>query len=383
MKRISQNARRCENYGHNNEAEGYTGLVDLGDLLDNNKDDLKGTEEVQKALNDAILYEKHGDYRSRASGLSVYYPLSPNEYDAEIYKSFSDNTAYAEYISIVGNSYDSQEWEDAWMNTVKTEVKPGVYDSYFDSGIGEGGYAYNDDEEVITSLQNLQPALPSGISIEYEASVSEDGYFQVQIVNGIEAVTLVTFNLYMKGDGNTLLQFGSDDDIVFDEETNTFRDNFRGVWLSVAGYPVYCELVDEAEKYNMYSVPILLNDEEKYLRVALNFDTSTYTLAGVYGGIDSQVGVPARSVESLNPGDKVSFVSNSYDFSQTDENGQPETTSVILYEITWNGDEAIEEAPLPNGDYTYSFAIRDVFGKVTYTEYVVFHLEDGDISMVD
>ncbi|MBR2686086.1 MAG: hypothetical protein IKE59_08605, partial [Erysipelotrichaceae bacterium] len=75
MNRITRGARKAENFGSNNDYEGYSNMVDLGSLLDNTREELHQADKVKKALKDAVVYEKHGEYRTNANGLSVMYPL--------------------------------------------------------------------------------------------------------------------------------------------------------------------------------------------------------------------------------------------------------------------------------------------------------------------
>jgi hypothetical protein len=64
-----------------------------------------------------------------------------------------------------------------------------------------------------------------------------------------------------------------DNDLDADWETGVLKDNFRGVWGSIGGKLVYIELSDEADEYQTYAVPVLLNGEEYTLSVSYVFAT--------------------------------------------------------------------------------------------------------------
>ena len=379
MQEVSFGARRSQTYGYNSEAEGYMCLVDLGDLTERTSGNIKNAKEVQDALKKAVVYQKYGKYRSRASGMSVYYPLVPNNEDVGKYRTYSDNDAYIEYLSIMGNAYDSEEWETVWKNSANKEVKQGAYDKYFDSGIGDGGYSFEQDPETLKTLQNLKPVTPDDHMLEYEQYVDENGYFSLHILSGLETISTVRFELYGDNESGTTTFYGTDDDISFDMDSTTIRDNFRGAWLSIEGFPVYSELIDQGDTYNMYSVPVYVNDKYCFLRIALDLDSGEYSIAGLYGSGETSDSMVLREKTELVPGDIVEIVHYEYDFNDPDSDRQ-----IMGYgSFEWTGDEKIAEAPLPDGDYYYQFAIRDVFGTFTYSGFATMTLMDGEIVSVN
>ena len=59
----------AENYGGNTKDTGYTNMVDLRDLAENNRDILTDTcEDVIAALEDCVVYKVNGSYRQQAGG---------------------------------------------------------------------------------------------------------------------------------------------------------------------------------------------------------------------------------------------------------------------------------------------------------------------------
>lgn len=67
--------RKAKNYGGNNKSEGYTNMVDLGELFKSACGDSEA-QAVMDALNDAVVYNVYGDDEYGSNGLSTYYPLS-------------------------------------------------------------------------------------------------------------------------------------------------------------------------------------------------------------------------------------------------------------------------------------------------------------------
>ena len=66
-------AAQSENYGGNTKEQGYTNMVDLGHMARQSAGMLSSSQSVLDALNDCVLYQVGGQYRTEATGLSCYY----------------------------------------------------------------------------------------------------------------------------------------------------------------------------------------------------------------------------------------------------------------------------------------------------------------------
>lgn len=83
---LTQAIVRAENYGGNNDSEGYTNMVDLGDLVLCAEGVLSDTgEEVLDALFEAVPYQVAGEGRQRSNGLSIYVPLAVSAGELDLY----------------------------------------------------------------------------------------------------------------------------------------------------------------------------------------------------------------------------------------------------------------------------------------------------------
>ena len=96
---FARSAQRAENYGGNNNTDGYTNMVDLGDLVRKAKNILPETAtQVLEALDDAIVYKINGQYRQNASGLSVYYSYNGDEQELDSYSEVAADPVYPNFI---------------------------------------------------------------------------------------------------------------------------------------------------------------------------------------------------------------------------------------------------------------------------------------------
>ncbi|MDD3225764.1 MAG: clostripain-related cysteine peptidase [Clostridium sp.] len=337
---FSRAAVKAENYGGNTDSEGYTNMVDLGDLVKETESVLDETSATMlNSLKDTVLYEVKGESRKNANGLSVFYPLNADNNEYNKYAEIATSKNYLAFL----NSLSPNWTAPADVETEKPEnsVKP------------------NDH------------------SINFTTNISADGNYSLKVNSGLDAIQSVKFNLfYMDTDYNEYMFMGVDNDINSDYEKGEFYDNFRGVWTTINGY--YCELnlVDEEEDYNLYSIPILLNGKEMNLRVAYVFDndeTGHFEIYGAWEGIDSESGMSAKDIVKIKDGDKITLLFDSYN-ADNDESNIYETDT-----FTVSGPLVIEESELFDGDYMYSYEVTDIFGNVKDSDSVIMTCENGEI----
>ncbi len=102
---LTQAIVRAENYGGNNDSEGYTNMVDLGDLTLCAEGVLSDTgDTLLAALSEAVPYHVAGDGRQRSNGLSVYVPLAAAPDELDQYSTLAATSG--EYLRFLEGLYD-------------------------------------------------------------------------------------------------------------------------------------------------------------------------------------------------------------------------------------------------------------------------------------
>lgn len=207
---VVQGAEQSESYGERSGTDGTYDMVDLGDLMNNTGGILtEYSDDVLNALDEVVVYESHGMYRSRASGLSVFYPKYIDNDIYEAYEDITDNTAYLEYASIVNGDWDSEAWETAWSEAYdqyedEEESSGGLFDSFFSSGGYEEEYEEEDEEgnessggfmngffgsdhseESVGIFQNLHPVQAGDEELTYEQYLDENNIVRLDITSGL------------------------------------------------------------------------------------------------------------------------------------------------------------------------------------------------------
>ncbi len=331
---VSRGTRRTETYGGGSSSEGYTNLIDMGDMAANIEDMVPESASVLlQAIDEAVLYTVHGPNREFATGLSVFYPLVINPEDTPVYAQIAPTPAYYDYVS----------------------------------GI------------IKAAMQESGQSL---VEIAVEPYVSVDGYYEMQIApQSMPYVQGVYFDMFYIPDGENLLYYiGSDSDLSVDWQTGVVRDNFHGKWAMLGGQPVSLLIMEENESYNLYTVPVKLNGEQTNLRVIWNWTgggQGYFTILGAWDGIDPATGMAAREIRELKEGDVIVPLYHVIDTIAEAEVGMAEGG-----EIAVSADFHMEFGALPAGRYLYGFAIQNVYGDYAETQAIGFTIDNaGGISI--
>ena len=342
---FGRRAVQTENYGGNTPDQGYTNMVDMGHLVRNSEDLLPETAQaVLDALEECVIYNVSGDYRSEATGLSCYYSYNGDTDDFDGFLSISASPAF-QYL------YDYE-----------------LYGYMSDEGLAymqDLGYEEEIPEITITQDTELE---------DFPLYVDEDGNSVLEI--GSEAAATlqaVYYQLcYVSEEDDIILLLGRDNDIYMDWDEGIFRDNFRGVWGAIDGCLCYMEIVYEGNDYNLYSVPILLNGDEYNLRVVYSYTDEEYSILGARRGIDDN-GMADKNLVQLEPGDEITTLH----YAMTISGDEEEPEQVPVDTITVTEDTVFTEEDLGDGNFVIFYEMVDMQNNSYYSDLAYFAVEDG------
>lgn len=365
---VASGADRSESYGGNTDSEGYCNMVDLADLVTNTQEYVQtdGTA-LLSAIDEAVVYSVHGPGRENANGISVFYPIGATKDELLQYMENSENTPYLQYIAAVTDTYGDVDWDAAWTEYDSSDAVSGSseYDSsgaVWNSSESEDDVSWQDMQE---ELAELQPVTGSDFNVQFSQSVGEDGYLNLSITSGLEAVKSVHFLLWYMPDGqedgssSEYVYLGEDNDIDGDWEKGTFQDNFWGQWMTIGGEYVNAELIEETDNYNLYSIPAEVNGQETNIHAIYDYSSEEYRVLGTYDGVDdgeASGSMTSRGITPLQAGDEVVFLLPAYE-ADTDEDAWYTTDAV-----TWSKDVVMQDEDMGDGFYMYMFEIEDTFG---------------------
>jgi hypothetical protein len=362
---LGRSADSAEKYGPNDKYDGYTNMVDLGDLVRCCAEYLPNTAgAITDTLNDCVVYKINGPYRSQSSGLSCYFPYDMDKDTFKDYKSISSSPVYEylyEYL-IYGRITDegvryAQSMEYDAVPAFSTPSNPNISPS--------------------VKPQEVPTILNSGFDLE-DYPVDVDKYGNAVLNLGKEIADIlkgVYFQLvYFSEEDDIMLFLGRDNDIDSDWDKGVFKDNFRGVWGAIDDYLVYMELTYEGDDYNLYSVPILLNDMECSLRVCYDYDKGAYEILGARRGLEDN-GMSDRNLIRLKPGDTITTLH--YACLLSDGDGDIFQVEIDTFKVTSR--TSFGETDLGDGTFILMFEMVDAQNNSMYSEAVLITVEDDII----
>ena len=343
LQKLISKGRDVESYGYANYWEGYTNMVDLGDLMSSIEDQLPNeAKAVKEALDSAVVYEDHGSARNRSTGISVFYPLLIDKDTYEAYKSMSEdlklgNDVYLQYLSVRTGVYDSSEWENKGIS----DLDP------LDQKDAEGAFSC-------------------------KGSIDNKGAFSVQITGNTEFLQVATYRLGMIQPDGTVVPMGTGNnlDLKIDEHGQvTYTDLFDGTLLSVGGAYAYAELVDMVAEggkpaYNLFSIPVEITrtnakgktvTANENLLVMYVYESNSFVPLCYYEDVD-QSGMAGKSIIQLKKGDQLRFL------VAREVNGSIQTGTTGKT-ITLDENTKVEELSPGDATYLYQIVVTDIFGK--------------------
>ena len=338
-------AAQCENYGGNTREQGYTNMVDLGHLARQTAWMLPSAQAVTDALDACIVHKVGGVYRSEATGLSCYYSYNGDIDDFNGYINVGTGLAFKH-----------------------------LYAYGLTGELAEGGQEYLEslDVQQLPQIQTLADMNWEGAPLDVDAEGSAYltlGEQASQVLSGIG------FSLfYVDEENDQMLLLGTDNDMIADWDNGIFYDNFRGVWGAIDGHLVYMELSYVGEDYNLYNVPILLNDEAYNLQIAYDFVTEQWSILGASQGL-GDFGMASKELRLLEEGDVITTI-----WKVASYTGEDDFQMYAAEELTVTADTSFGEAPLFDGQYAMVFEMWDATGDSVYSDKVTFDCANGEIT---
>ncbi len=344
---LAQTAKESENYGGNTRQQGYTNMVDLGQLVLNTQDMLpENSQAVLDALDEAVVYKVDSIYRPDGMGLSTYYT-----YDKDI-----------------DNLY-------AFMDVNPAPAFNYLYHYGLTGHLDENGVQYLNDSlnyyEPLPVIKTLSSVSQWEGIIPY---IDDEGSAVIDLgPEAYDILSFITFELYYSPvEDDLLLSLGSDNDINADWDNGVFADNFRGVWGHLDGALCYMDLVYEGDDFNEYSVPVYLNGEEYNLNVIYDFNYEEYIILGARKPL-SDLGAADKNMVDLEVGNTVDIISYASSFDPDEDFYAVVTDSIVVSEYT-----SFTEESLPDGYYFLTFRMEDAQGNIYYSDIVTYESYEGE-----
>lgn len=376
-------AKNALNFGGNNRTEGYTNMVDAGELISLSANMSSKANSALNSLKNYVCYVKNGAYYSNACGLSLYYPLCvQGSSELKIFKNICISPFYLDVV-------DKCAYSSSNSGSLLDYISDWIYSDFWSDSDLSGDYDYWDEEEE--NGLNFDEA-HSALNYAVEPYLDSDGYYTFKLTDeSLDVLESVYCNIMMsyydeEDDKEYMLDLGTDDYVDMDWSTGQCWDSFDGGWFALPDgqplcvYLIGSEDIDDKTYSNIYTSPIYLNGEYTNLKIRQTYrlkgdyyETISTDILGTWEGIDEN-GCAAREVYKLQYGDKIEPCYYAYDPYTFDY-----ITDYYGDEYVYSGSGSIGIDYLYDGDYYYAFEINDYYGDTLYTDFVLFGIENGEI----
>ncbi|MHC1787426.1 MAG: clostripain-related cysteine peptidase [Christensenellales bacterium] len=356
---VVKGIHKAENYGGNTPEEGYTNMVDIGAMMRGVEDILPGAAQVLAALQEAVVYRVAGSGRQGSTGLSTYYPLKvQGSQEYQIFKQASPAEGYRRFVA--GMLYGAEQGDTTGLAEQAAATDEQALDSAI-SALDEGAQALG-----FTTDENSQIKV-------LEAYLDAEGVYTLALQKeSMEGLLSATFTLLMDEGEGVYYSLGEDDELIVDETQGLIQDAFDGSWTALPdGQLLSLYLIDQGDEYNLYSAPVKLNGRETNLRILYDFTKEAFQVIGGWDGI-SQSGAAGKEIIKVSPGDAIIPLYEAYDGETDDYLGQEEGEAYLA-----EAGFTIDYLQLPAADYYYGFTLTDLYGLETYTDFVLFTVDEA------
>lgn len=366
---LSRSAEGAENYGGNTREQGYTNMVDLGDLVKNARPQLPQTADtLLSALRESVIYKVNGRYHANSSGLACFYSYDG---DPESWRAYANLSVAPLPIKCL--------FYHLLYGEMPPEAAPFLASDYeYTPETAGSGPPASMSSATIAPVTATAQHLYNVASLE-DTPVDIDGEGSAFVHLSAAAMELLSSVhcqfFYFSPEDDILLYLGSDSNINADWDTGLFKDNFFGQWPMLDGHPVYIEIIYESEEYNLYSIPIKLNGVECNLQVSYNFKDEAYHILGARRELEAS-GVADRNLIQLKPGDTITTLH----YAMTITGDDTDYTQVEVDTFTVGASPKVADEDVGDGRYGYYFEFVDPLNNSAWSDMVTYTIQGGAIT---
>lgn len=328
MRELSYAMNELEYLGGNSKWEGYSNLVDIGELTSVVSEQIGSpASNIVNAVNEMIIYRTVSDYHNTSSGLSVYYPKHRDSAQLSKYRDISMSDSYMEFIE---------------KTVIDVDIPGRVY-SFEDCAAWQ---QYNDMayENVMTAAADI------------------NGRYILNAVHP-EIITRagVDFYKYSPKDSGYIYLY-RDYSAKYDAASGVYIYEFGGRLPELNSTPVAMYLVSQNTCFDIYSIPVIYEGRLTNIRVSKSKqaeDYGEYKILGLWNGVDEYSGMADRKYTELKTGDIIIPIYEVY--GKTGEKSYVEGDKIRI----GFGGAKITDKLIDDGDYIVSYTAEDMFG-ITY-----------------
>lgn len=321
---ISYAMNELEYLGGNSQWEGYSNLVDLGELTSTVSEQIGSpAANIANSITAAVAYKAMSDQHNMSAGISVYYPGHRDTEELSEYREICTSDRYMEYLE---------------KTCIDVEIE-GRLSHFEDAGAW--------DEYSRLAAENTMSAAPD-TSGKYVLSSTHP---EILVQAGV--------NFYMYSETNQGYVFlYRDMNTSYNAADGSYVYEPSGRLPRLNSTPVAMYLVSQNTCFDIYSIPVIYDGEIANIRVSRSKqmdDYGEYNILGIWKGTDKETGMAERFYKELGNGDVVIPIYELY-------GGEPGTyVEGDRIRIGFTGAK-ITENLMDDGDYIVSYTAEDLYG---------------------
>lgn len=342
----ARKVEQVERYGGNSREEGYTDMVDLGGVLKCQQIlDRSPSEEFQvepkQLLEQSVIYQTRGPYRDQGSELSCYYLLDGALSSLYQFRTISRMESYK-------NLYQYQI--TGVLNSAALE-----YLQENEMDVQEGA--------ALITVEHL------GLE-DYPVQTTSNGELVLELGKRADYLKKVEGYLTWCGkDGEQMIGLGNEPVGTSDWDNGRFTTGFCDHWWYLNGHLVYSFSRENRADGSVFSVPVLINGEQRFIRVAGKKD-GTGEVLGIRGRMNNEY-MAERQDGFLKADDQITtllYQDHGQEMVWTEYETFPATE-----ELT------VEYRPLPDGIYVWAYDMTDLQNHDAVSDIVCYEIREGEI----
>lgn len=361
---VTRAVLEADSFGGNSVSEGYSNMLDLGNMLDQLSGYGQEVRDASQTLQSCVLYTMNGRLHKNASGLSVYYPVSiQGSEELKIFSRICPSNYYYALIDKIAYGAENGSAADYDNSTLLSDMAD------INEWLGEESGFTGDVSTNAGEFADIEIG-QMGVSDIY---FDEDGIYTVSFDN-MDELAYACCSVGMDDDADGFFYLGTTEEVIYDIDRNCVTDNFDGSWPCINDNLLALELVNTTDSCSIYTCNVLLNDEvETNLRIEYDWEYDEWSVIGIWDGIDEETGMASREVYELQDGDVITPAY--YWFSVDDDEDWYYGDDIVV-----DGDIEITYEYLPEGVYYYCFELHDIYGNVYYTPFTLQYVDgDGEV----
>lgn len=361
---VTRAVLEADSFGGNSVSEGYSNMLDLGNMLDQLSGYGQEVRDASQTLQSCVLYTMNGRLHKNASGLSVYYPVSiQGSEELKIFSRICPSNYYYALIDKIAYGAENGSAADYDNSTLLSDMAD------INEWLGEESGFTGDVSTNAGEFADIEIG-QMGVSDIY---FDEDGIYTVSFDN-MDELAYACCSVGMDDDADGFFYLGTTEEVIYDIDRNCVTDNFDGLWPCINDNLLALELVNTTDSCSIYTCNVLLNDQiETNLRIEYDWEYDEWSVIGIWDGIDEETGMASREVYELQDGDVITPAY--YWFSVDDDEDWYYGDDIVV-----DGDLEITYEYLPEGVYYYCFELHDIYGNVYYTPFTLQYVDgDGEV----